>query len=797
MFLNHLRIAVRSILKHKAFTVINVLGLAVGMTVCFLILHYAVFELSFDRFHADLENIARLRGGARADSSAASAQAVTEAFPEVLDYAKLVRAGSWGVYSYEDKHFRMDDTFTATNSLFDIFSFEIVAGDGATPLSAVNSVVLTESTARKFFGDEDPVGKSLSYNGRADYEVTAVMRDVPTNSHLHFDLLVSWPTLEQRGPMVNDSWILWGFYSYLRLEPGADLVALQAKLDEFVALKQEEVNRPESFWEMYHLQPLRDIHLTSSFVAELSENGSGSAVRILLVVAFLVIIIGWTNYVNLATARSLERTREVGIRKVAGAGRGQLVRQFMTESLLINAAALALAFVATASWLPVFSGFTGAPDRFLLWQDVRFWAGLAGVLVCGVFLSGLYPSMVLASLNPVSVLKENATPRARGKALRRALVVFQFMISAALIAATLSVDRQISHMMTSDLGVNIEQTLVVQRPLVIRDATRDEFETRVAAFETELKMIPGVLDVARSSYVPGDDVGMINEGRKADLPDEATVDVYEIQVDENFFRMFGLDFLAGRAFSREFPTDRSAVIMNDTARRLLGYPTPESAVDTKFIYRTEIPFQVLGVLDDYHQESFKQVVEPLVFLFNPGNNGLYSLRIKTPDPVGLVTRVQALWDEFYPGNPFEYFYLDENYNKRYGSDVRFLQMFGVFSLLAIFVAGLGLFALSLFNAARRTKEIGIRKVLGATWGEILGFLVKDFVKLVLVADAIALPLAFFAVSSWLEKYPFRIAVRSWFFVVPIVATVVIAVLVSAWHSVRAALADPVRALRYE
>jgi putative ABC transport system permease protein len=797
MFLNHLRIAFRSILKRKTFTVINILGLAVGMTVCFLILQYAVFELSFDRFHQNLDTICRLRGGARADSSAASAQAVTEAFPEVLDYAKLARAGSRGVYSHGDKHFRMNDCFTATNSFFDIFSFEIVAGDRTTPLAAVNSVVLTESTARKFFGDEDAVGKALSYNGRADYKVTAVMRDAPPNSHLHFDLLVSWPTLEQRGQLVNDSWILWGFYSYLRLGPGTDLAAIQAKLDEFVILKQKEVNRPESFWEMYHLQPLKDIHLTSSFVAEASENGSGTAVKILLLVALLIIVIGWTNYVNLATARSLERTKEVGVRKVAGAGRGQLVRQFMTESLLINTAALALAFIATATLLRIFSGFAGTPEHFLLWQDARFWAGLVAVLLCGVFLSGLYPSLVLASFHPVSVLKEAATPRSRGKVLRRALVVFQFMISAALIAATLTVYRQISHMMTSDLGVDIERTLVVDRPLVIRDPNRNEFESRVQAFETELKKIPGVIAVARSSYVPGDDVGMINEGRKADLPDEATIDVYEIQVDENFFPMFGLEFLAGRAFSKEFTSDRSAVIMNDTARRQLGYPTPESAIDTKFIYRTQIPYQVLGVLADYHQESFKQVVEPLVFLFNPGNNGLYSMKVKTPDPIGLVTRVQRLWYEFYPGNPFEYFYLDDNYGKQYGSDIRFLRMFGVFSAVAIFVAALGLFGLSLFNAVRRTKEIGIRKVLGATWREILAILVKDFVKLVVIANAVALPLAFLAINKWLTKYPFRIAVRSWFFIAPVLVTIAIAVLVSAWHSVKAALADPVHALRHE
>jgi putative ABC transport system permease protein len=797
MIRSYLRIAVRSIFKRKAFSIINILGLTVGMTVCFLILHFAIFELSYDRFHADLDNIVRLRGGARADSSAASAQAVTEAFPEVLNYVKLVRAGSWGIYSYGDKHFRMNDCFTAMNSIFEIFSFEIVKGDRSAPLSAINSMVLTESTAKKFFGDEDPVGQSLSYNGRVDYEVTAVMRDVPPNSHLRFDLLVSWPTIRQRGEMVDNSWILWGFYSYLRIKPGTDLVDLQAKLDDFVELKQEEVNRPESFWEEYHLQLLRDIHLYSSFVAEASENGSGGAVKILLLVALLVIVIAWMNYVNLSTARSLERCREVGIRKVAGAGRTQLIRQFMTESLLINAAALGLAFIATYSWLPVFSTFTGTPENFLLWQDARFWAGLAGVLFCGVFLSGLYPAVILASFSPVTVLRENSTPRSRGRRLRKALVVFQFMISAGLIAATLTVSRQVKFMKTSELGLDIDKTLILQRPLVIRDANREEFDSRVEAFKTELRRVPGVLDISRSSYVPGDDVGMINEGRKADLPDDATIDVYEIQVDETFFPMYKFKFLAGRPFSKEFPTDSSAVIMNDTARRQLGYPTPESAVGTKFIYRTEFPYQVLGVLNDYHQESLKQIFEPLVYLYNPGNNGLYSLKINTPDPQGLISRVKEIWDEFYPGNPFEYFFLDENYTRKYGSDVKFLNMFGIFALLAMSVAGLGLFGLSLFNAVQRTKEIGIRKVVGATWREILVILVRDFIKLILVANVVALPLVFFAMNSWLNKYAFRTAIGVWFFIIPVLTTVVIAVLISAFHSIKAALSDPVEALRYE
>ena len=797
MFTNYLRLAIRNVLKRKAFSVINVIGLTVGMTVCFLILNYAVFELSFDRFNRGFGDIYRLRGGARADSSGASAPSVKEAFPEVLDYAKVCRSISRGVYSYGEKHFRMNDCFTATNSVFSIFSFEVVKGDRATPLAGPNSVVITESAAEKFFGTEDPVGKSLVFNGRTDYKVTAVMKDVPRNSHLRFDLLLSWPTLEARSADVNTSWILWGFYSYLRLKPGSDIRALQRKLDEFIALKQKEVNRPESFWEEYHLQPLKDIHLKSAYTAEALENGNASTVRFLLIVAFLVIAIAWSNYINLATARSMERTLEVGVRKVAGAGRGQLIRQFMLESLIVNAAALVLAVGATSMLLPAFGAFAGTPAAFVLGQDIRFWAGLALVLLAGIVLSGFYPAVILASVNPATVFKENRVPLARGRRLRKGLVVFQFMCSTALIAATLTVEKQLSFMLNADVGAAIEGTLVLQRPLAIRDGSREEFETRLAAFKTELKKVPGVLRAARSSYVPGDDVFMINEGRKADLPDEATIDVYEVQVDEDFLPIFGLKFLAGRPFSREFPTDRTAVILNDTARRQLGYETPESAIGTKFIYRTEIPFQVLGVLEDYHQESLKQVYEPLVFLFNPASNGLSSVRIKTPDTRTLVANVRKLWEKFYPGNPFEFFFLDDHYRRQYGSDVRFLQMFGLFALLAIFVAGLGLFGLSLFNAVQRTKEVGIRKVLGASVAEIMALLVRDFIKLILLANLVALPVFYFALNRWLDKYPFRITIGGWFFAAPILMTVAIALLVSAYHSVKAALADPVRALKYE
>lgn len=798
MLNNYLKSVIRIILKRKTISVINILGLAMGIAACLLILHYAAFELSYDQFHKNLNNIYRFRGGDRADIAAAAGRTLTEEFPEVLDYVRLLRAGSWGIYSYKDKYFREEKTFSTSNALFRIFSFELLQGDRETALTEPNSVVLTESTAKKYFGDEDPMDKVLKYNGRADYKVVGIIEDVPKNSHLKFDLLASIETLRQRhGGDIDSSWIIWGFYTYIQVEPGTDPVALEHKVQEFSKRKQKEVNRPESFWEIYHVMPLKDVHLYSSYVSEAEENGSGTAVTFVLIIAFLIIIIAWCNYINLTTARSLERAKEVGVRKVVGANRRQLIRQFLFESLVLNILGAGLAFVFLELALPSFSRFSRTPVAFYLKQDIRFWILLIGVFALGIFLSGLYPALILSSFQPVYAIKGNTGPASRGAIIRKGLVVFQFMVSAALIAGTLTVYKQISHMINSDLGMDITQTLVLERPNIIIDKSREEFEARTETFKKELEKISGVGKISRSTYVPGNDVFMINEGQKADEPIEATIDVYEIQMDDNFIEMYDLKLLAGRNFSKEFSTDSSGIILNDTARRLLGWKSTESAINQKFIYQTKNPFTVVGVVADYHQESLKQNFEPLVFLYRPSNNGFYSIKVKTDNPMGIVAVVKELWDKFYPENPYDYFFLDDYYNRQYGSDWQFLKMFGLFSLLAIFVACLGLLGLSLFNTVQRTKEIGIRKVLGASLSNIVFLLTKDFFKLILLANLISLPLFYFYLNTWLGKYPFRIGIGWWFFTAPLVMSAGIALLVISFHSLKAATSNPVEALRYE
>ncbi|MEE9502699.1 MAG: FtsX-like permease family protein, partial [Candidatus Aminicenantaceae bacterium] len=494
---------------------------------------------------------------------------------------------------------------------------------------------------------------------------------------------------------------------------------------------------------------------------------------------------------------SLERAKEVGVRKVVGASRRQLIRQFLFESFVLNILGAGLAVLIMELALSVFSQFSGTPAMFILLEDIRFWIGFLAVFVFGVFLSGLYPAFILSSFQPVSAIKGNTGPASRGVILRKGLVVFQFMVSAALIAGTLTVYKQISHMINSDLGMDIEQTLVLQRPNVIIDKSREEFEARTETFKKELEKISGVGKISRSMYVPGDDVFMINEGQKADESIDATIDIYEIQMDDNFIEMYDLKLLAGRNFSREFRTDSSGIILNDTARKLLGWESPESAINQKFIYQTKNPFTVVGVVADYHQESLKQNFEPLVFLYRPSNNGHYSVKIKTDNPMGIIAAVKELWDKFYPGNPCDYFFLDDHYNRQYGSDWQFLKMFGLFSLLAIFVACLGLLGLSLFNTVQRTKEIGIRKVLGASLSNIIFMLTKDFFKLIILANLIALPLFYFYLNKWLGKYPFRIGIGWWFFTAPLVLIAGITLLVISYHSLKAATSNPVEALRYE
>ncbi len=798
MFTSYVKSALRSILKKKTFSLINILGLSIGIAACLLILHHAAFELSFDRFLKNADRLYRLRGGDRADSCFAVGQAVKDSFPEVFDFAKIARTGARGIYSSGELHIRQEAVFSATSSFLSLFSYKMLKGDPATALAEPNSIVITESTAKTYFGDEDPMGKVLRHNGAWDYKITGVLADLPKNSHLKFDILLSWATVRSRyGEKIDNSWVVWGVWTYVLLKPGTDPQAFQAKLTEFIKVKQKEINQPESFWEQYHIQPLKDIHLNSAYVYESAENGSGTAVRLLMIVAAFIVVIAWCNYINLSTALGAGRAKEVGVRKVAGADRRHLIRQFLVEAGLVNAAATGLAVLLVQLSLSAFSRLTGTPPEFIIWHNIWFWAALLFVFLGGILLSGLYPAFILSGFQPAAVLREKLGPSSRGVLLRKGLVVFQFMISAALIAGTFTVYKQISFMTGSDLGLDYRQTLVLRRPMAITDKTREEFAARLESCKAELQKIPGVSLVSISTSVPGDDVGPINEGKKPDLPKEATVDVYEISVDQNFIPMYGLKLAAGRNFSDKMKTDTTGIILNETAVKRLGYGSPKAAVDQKYIYRNTIPLVIVGVMADYHQESLKTDYEPLSLVYRPTVNGDFSVRFQTKDVTAMISGIKNVWDRFFPGNPFEYFFLDDHLRQLYRSDWQFLNVFGIFSLLAIFVACLGLFGLSLFNTVQRTKEIGIRKVLGASLVGLIVLLLKDFAKLIVLAVLVAVPVFYFSFRGWLNRYAFRIGIEWWFFIIPLILIFAISTLVVVFHSIKVSESDPVRSLRYE
>jgi putative ABC transport system permease protein len=798
MIVSDLKSAVRGFRKKWTFFLLNILGLAIGVAACLLILHHAAFELSYDKFLANGDRLFRVRGGDRADGCQAIGQALKTSFPEIEDYVKIGRTGARGIYSSGETHIRRDNAFSVTSSFLKLFSYRMLQGDPATALAEPNSIVVTESTARAYFGNGDPMGKTLRFNGAADFKITGVLADIPPNSHLRFDVLLSWATVRARvGEALDNSWVDWGAWTYVRLEPGTDPRTFQDKLTEFVKRKQKEIDQPESFWELYRLQPVTDIHLTSNYVYESGENGSGNAVRLLIIVAGLIVVIAWGNFINLSTARAVERAKEVGIRKVAGAGRPQLIRQFLVEAALVNVAAAGAALLFVRITLPAFSRLTGIPENFALWNQAPFWAGLMLGLGAGILVSGLYPAFVLSGFQPASILREKQGPSSRGVLLRKGLVVFQFMISAGLIAGTFTIFRQVSFMTSRDLGIDYKQTLVLRRPMAGADRTREAVAARTEAFKSELQKISGVERVARSSNVPGDDVGPLFEGRKPDRPKEATVDVYEIAVDPEFIPLYGLKLAAGRNFSEKMGTDAEGIILNETALKRLGYADAKSAVNQLYIYRLKIPLTIIGVLADFHQESLKTNFEPLALTYRPPASGDYSIRFRTEDTAGLIASVQNAWVRFYPGNPLDYFFLDDHFRQLYRSDRLFLKVFGIFSLLAIFVACLGLFGLSLFNTLRRTKEIGVRRILGSSLANLVALLMKDFSKLIILANLIALPLFYFVLRDWLGRYAFHIRIEWWFFLIPPALIFAISTLVIVFHSIRVWTDKPVRALRYE
>jgi len=805
MLKNYFKITWRNLVRHRSYAIINILGLAIGIAACLLILQYVYYELSYDQFHQKKDRVYRViqdryDNGKLSTQWAAGAFAAgrnfKDAFPEIEEYVSMTGRGA-SVIKDGDRVIKLERTYFTSEAFFRLFSYPLLQGDPKTALKEPYTAVLTETSAKKLFGTANALGKSIRINQNKNYTITGVIRDIPENSHMAADILLSYSTfIKEVGPDNNpdNAWDWDGCFTYVLLKPGADPKALEKKLTLLVAEKNGASWKQFNASAAFYLQPMTDIHLYSNRMIEFKANGDGKTVYLLLGIAFFVVIIAWVNYINLATAKAVGRAREVGIRKAVGSQRSQLIFQFLFESALMNALALVLALLIILAVLPGFNRMTGMQLSLALLAGKNFLLPFFGLFLLGAFFSGIYPAIVLSGFNPITVLKGTMVSTGRGAILRKSLVVFQFTASLFLLIGTLTVSRQVNYMQDQELGINIDQTLVVKEPIVT--GADSLFAGKTTAFTNELLKIPAISKVAVSSSIPGEPVGWNAGGiRLISAPENTQKQFRVIAVDYEYIDLMELKLLGGRKFSRDFG-DKKGVIFNEAGLKLMGFDKPEEIIG-KDIYFWGDTLTVHGIVSNFHQQSLRDAFEPLILRLIPDLRGYYSVKLKAADIHQTITAVRKSWDTFFPGNTFEYFFLDEHFNDQYNADRRFGQVFSIFTCMAIFVACLGLFGLASFTTIQKTKEIGIRKVLGASVVSILRLLYKEFAVLIIVSFFVATPIAWYAATQWLQGYAFRINVQQGLFLIPFFVMMVIALLTVSIQTIRAALANPVNSLRTE
>jgi putative ABC transport system permease protein len=800
MFHNYLTSLWRYVSKNKVFTFINVAGLAIGMLACMLIAQFVLHELSYDNFLDKKDRIFRLQldrydkgelSTRWASGAAGIGPDIKANFPEVEKYSRLIRLNA--TLANGDIFFKEENACFASEDFFKIFSIKLIEGVDSVVLKEPFKMVLSKSMAKKYFGKENPVGKFLKFNGKTDYEITGVFEDLPANSHIQVDALGSISSLMKLWNTQMDSWQWDGFMTYVLLNEKTDPKKFESKLPAFVQKHEGEELKKNNAGMVFHLQAVSDIHLDSDFIMEFKPNGSRQSVYFLSVVAMLIMLIAWINYINLSTAKSIERAREVGVRKVLGGFRSQLIQQFLTESLFLNVLAVLLAVAAAFLLTHWFSGLTGRVLGYALFQQPLFWIVLAALILSGALLSGLYPAFVLSSFRPVEVLKGKFRNSDKGVWLRKGMVVVQFIASITLMVGTFTVYRQISFMRNQELGVNIDQAVVINSPTVTDSTYKHKFQ----AFKQRISQYPEVVSVCASTSVPGVQPDWNAGGIRRLSQREDEQNQYRIiMMDGEFIKSFGLQMATGRAFSDEVANENKNVLLNESAVRLMGFAKPEDAINDQIFFWGDT-FKIVGVVKNYHQESLKKAYDALIFRYDEAPGGYYSVKFNTQKVKASMSQFELAWKEIFPGNPFHYFFLDDHYNKQYQADQQFGNIFGIFSGLAIFIACLGLFGLSSLTALQRTKEIGIRKVLGASLFGILRLISKDFIVLIGVAIVLSIPLSAWIMNSWLQDFATRIPLAWWLFAIPGIGVVVIALLTVSIHTLKAAMSDPVKSLRYE
>ena len=810
MFRNHFKTAWRNLMKYKFISFINLFGLTVGLTCCLLILTYILNELSYDKYNKNADQVYRVTRSFNNEEGVVSLNLSTISppfgyylptdFPEIIKMTRLLNNGTTPL-RYKDKLINEENVYFADGNLFDVFSVNVIKGNPKTALSDPFSVMLTEETAKKYFGDEDPINKVIRANNQFDVKVTGVYKSFPSNAHMHPNILVSFNTL--REPTVYGEENLrtnWGnnsFFTYLLLPKNYNIERMKARFPAFVDKHMGDQyggKKPSKFTKL-DLQKLTDIHLYSHTDYEAEPNGDIKRVYIFSAIALFILLIACINYMNLSTARSALRAKEIGIRKVVGARKRELIIQFLSESVLITWSAIIIAFALlyiTLPWLNKVSAQNLSLNILMKWQVLV--PLFLSPFVIG-FISGIYPALFMSSFQPVKTLKGLFKVGGSNISFRKVLVVTQFAISIILIITTMIVFQQLRYMQNATLGYDKDHLLTMP----YYSQMNDQYES----FRNTLLQNSNIKEVGRSSRIPTgrllDDMGASAPGTDSMVPVKS--EIRFVATDYDFIPTYGVQMDAGRNFSRSYGTDTSSFIINESAVKAIGWKSPQDAVGKNLRYGF-INGHIIGVMKDFHFESLHQTIAPLIFIMPPTAPGQtfynnISIKISGNNIPKALAVIKETWQKYLPELPYQYTFLDEKFEALYESEQRQETIFTVFACIAIFIACLGLFGLSAFAISQRIKEIGVRKVLGANISSIVTLLSKDFLKLVLIAAIIAFPVAWYAMHNWLQDFAYRISIQWWVFVFAAVAALLIALLTVSLQAIKAAIANPVESLRME
>lgn len=808
MLKNNLKMALRNLWKSKGFTAINIMGLAIGISTCLLITLYVVDELSYDKFNTKASRIYRVNvdlkfGGKEQKFAVGPAPLAFTAVKKFPQVENAVRFRSYGpsVIKKDGQNIRENRIIFADSTLFDVFTFNMINGDPKKALIAPRTIVINETTAKKYFGDDNAVGKTLRFDNTTDYTITGVVEDMPANSHFNYDFFIAMAESEES---QRDIWLSFNFNTYILLREDADInqlrKAFDALPDQYIFPQaQKALNVSKEEFEKsgdnisLGLIPLTDIHLRSDRIAELSANSSMNYVYIFSAIAVFILLIACVNFMNLSTARSANRAKEVGIRKVLGSARNQLIRQFLTESVLMSIIAFAIALLLGSLLIPLFNDLSSKQLSLSIIEHPV----LVPVLFCFAIVVGLlagsYPAFYLSAFQPIKVLKGRLSTGFRNSIFRNVLVVFQFAISIALIIGTIVIYKQLNFIQDKKLGFQKEQVLVINSTYVL--------ENKTEAFRDEVLKNPQVVSGTVTGFLPipssRNDSPFFPEG---EIDHNKAVAMQYWSVDHEYIPTLGMELKEGRNFSKDFLTDSTGVIINETAASLFGY---QKATGRKITLLADPAdpsssktYTILGVVKNFHYESMRENIGALCMILDRSTQAI-SFRLKTAEVASTVASIESIWKKMAPGEAFNYTFLDEGFNAMYDVEQKMGKIFIAFAILAIFIACLGLFGLATYAASQRTKEIGIRKVLGATIPDITSMLSKDFIKLVLIAAIIIFPVAWYAMHKWLEEFAYRITISWWIFFLAAGVALLIAIITISFQAIKAAIANPVKSLRTE